>query len=156
MAANLGYDLIIRILATSAMLLRESQRFFRPHGLTEAQFNVLNLLGMRPDGMSQRELGELLVVDRSNVTGLLDRLEKTGWVAREDHPVDRRIYCVKLTKKGKDLLDKVLPKYLDAVKDVTSGLSADRIKSTMELLRSLEDSANAWGKKSTVKKKGTS
>jgi MarR family 2-MHQ and catechol resistance regulon transcriptional repressor len=74
-----GSDLIAAVMATADAFLRESQRLFRPYGLTGAQYNVLNVLEGAAQGMSQRELSEVLVVDRSNVTGLLDRMEKAGW-----------------------------------------------------------------------------
>lgn len=145
MKTDPGYDLIIRLLETANVLVKESHRLFRPHGLTEAQFNVLNVLGPAPDGLSQRELSELLVVDRSNVTGLLDRMEKAGWVRRTDHPEDRRVYLVTLTAIGRQLWQKVLPIYMAEVKKVTSVVSEADMKRAMETLRRLDESARKWG-----------
>src|SRR3954447_4184202 len=103
MRSRPSYALTTAVLATADTFLRESQRLFRPYGLTAAQYNVLNVLAPRADGMSQRELSDLLVVDRSNVTGLLDRMEKAGWVQRADDPMDRRVYRVTLTVVGRRL-----------------------------------------------------
>jgi DNA-binding MarR family transcriptional regulator len=147
MPASLGVDFINRVLATSDALLRESQHFFRPLGLTEAQFNVLNVLSDAPAGMSQRELGDVLLVDRSNVTGLLDRMEKAGWVRREDHPQDRRIHRIMLTADGRQLWKKVWPLYLAAVGKVVAGLSAVEMKQAMTSLVALEAGAKKWGQK---------
>src|SRR5688500_15343860 len=97
MRREISYELTTAVMATANVFLRESQRLFRPHGLTAAQYNVLNVLAPRVDGMSQRELSDLLVVDRSNVTGLLDRMEKARWVQRSDDLKDRRVYRVTLT-----------------------------------------------------------
>ncbi len=146
MQRNPGYHLIIAVMATANTFLRESHQLFRPHGLTEAQFNVLNVLGDAPEGMSQRELSDLLVVDRSNTTGMLDRMEKNGWVRRKDHPGDRRVYLVTLTADGRKLWQKVLPDYLAAVAKVTGSLSEAEMKRTMETMQRLEDAARAWGK----------
>ena len=92
MSSAAAATLVQDIVATADLLLRESQRLFRPQGLTAAQFNVLNLLAGCGDGagLSQRELADLLVVDRSNVTGLIDRMETAGWVRRADDPSDRK------------------------------------------------------------------
>ena len=68
--SDAGYEVISAVLATADAFLRESQRLFRPHGLSGAQYNVLNVVALNPDGLSQRELSEHLVVDRSNITGL--------------------------------------------------------------------------------------
>src|SRR5581483_3123150 len=114
--SDLAYELTTAVLVTADAFLRESQRLFRPLGLTAAQFNVLNILALHTAGaMSQRELSERLVVDRSNVTGLLDRLGKAGWVQRKDDPDDRRVYRVSLTPAGRALWEKAHPRYLRVV-----------------------------------------
>ncbi|HTQ31182.1 MAG TPA: MarR family transcriptional regulator [Opitutaceae bacterium] len=147
MPINPGFDFINQVLATSETLLRESRKFFRPLGVTEAQFNVLNVLAGAPDGVSQRELSDVLVVDRSNVTTLLDRMEKAGLVRRADHPSDRRVYQIFLTEKGRKLWARVHPLYLRAVAHVTGGLSARQMQECSETLRALAASAVKWRKK---------
>ena len=61
---------------------------------------MLNLLEGNPSGLSQTGLSRQLVMHRSNVTGLVDRLEKRRLVKREDAAGDRRAYRVVLTPKG--------------------------------------------------------
>ena len=139
-----GPDLIVAVLAAADAFLRESQRLFRPFGITGAQYNVLNVLAERPAGMSQRELGDALVVDRSNVTGLLDRMEKVGWVARADDPKDRRVYRVSLTPAGRRLWRKIQPRYLESVEQVTRGLTAAQTKTGVEVLEKLKHAAVNW------------
>ncbi|MBI4026044.1 MAG: MarR family transcriptional regulator [Verrucomicrobia bacterium] len=137
-----GYDCVIQTLRTANALWRESRRFFRPFGITEAQFNVLHLLGQKPEGMRQRELSVLLVVDRSNVTLLLDRLDKRGWIRRHDVPRDRRAYRVCLTSSGEKLWGRVLPNYLEAVRQVVRGLSPSEIQTTRRVLQKIESRSN--------------
>jgi DNA-binding MarR family transcriptional regulator len=139
-----GYRLTVAVFETAGVLLRGSQKLFRPHGLTAAQFNVLNLVARNESGMSQRELSDLLVVDRSNVTGLLDRMEKAGWVRRDDSPGDRRVYRVSLTAAGQKLWERVNPLYLSAIAEVTEGLSGKRIRECIELLGQLTQSSGRW------------
>jgi DNA-binding MarR family transcriptional regulator len=139
-----GYRLTVAVFEAAGALLRGSQRLFRPHGLTAAQFNVLSLVARSDSGMSQRELSDLLVVDRSNVTGLLDRMEKAGWVRRDDSPDDRRIYRVSLTAAGRAIWERVSPVYLDTVAEVTRGLPDRRIREGVEVLRQLAHAANLW------------
>ncbi|HWA28809.1 MAG TPA: MarR family transcriptional regulator [Lacunisphaera sp.] len=141
-----GYDLVIQVLSAANVMVKESHRLFRPYGITDAQFNVLNVLGPQPQGMSQRELSDALVVDRSNITGLLDRMEKLGWVRRADHPTDRRVYLVTLTEEGRNLWQKVLPEYAAAVRRVTAVAPENELKRTLETLRRLEASAREWGR----------
>jgi DNA-binding MarR family transcriptional regulator len=144
--SSTGPDLIAAVMATADAFLRESHRLFRPYGLTGAQYNVLNVLAARDAAMSQRELGDVLVVDRSNVTGLLDRMEKAGWVKREDDPADRRVYRISLTAAGRKLWAKVRPKYEASVALVTRGLGAAQMKAAIELLQGLEKASVNWRK----------
>ena len=144
MKTDYGFELTKSVMATADAFMRESARLFRPFGLTGAQYNVLNILSDVPEGLSQRQLGDLLVVDRSNVTGLLDRLEKAGWVQRKDHPEDRRVYRVSLTPAGRALWDKVHPLYLQVANQLTAGLTAKKMDHCLEVLRHLEANATAW------------
>ncbi len=147
MKSEAGYDLVIQVLSAANVMVKESHRLFRPHGISEAQFNVLNVLGPAPAGVSQRELSDVLVVDRSNITGLLDRMEQAGWVKRTDHPKDRRVYLVTLTERGRKLWQTVLPEYMAAVREVTSVVPEAELKRALETLRRLEQSARNWGEK---------
>ena len=136
--------LVAAVITTANAFTRESQRLFRPHGLTAAQYNVLNILAGEPAGISQRILGERLVVDRSNVTGLLDRLEKNNWVRRADDPDDRRVYRVQLTVAGREIWERISPLYLEVVAQVTHGLTPNQIAEAAAVLRQLEAGASAW------------
>lgn len=138
-----AYDLISAVMATADAFLREGQRLFRPHGLSVAQYNVLNVVCEAEAGLSQRELSEDLVVDSSNVTGLVDRMEKAGWVKRTDNPTDRRAYRIVPTSAGRKLWEEVTPQYLAAVAKVTKGLSVQRMKECRETLVTLENAAAA-------------
>jgi DNA-binding MarR family transcriptional regulator len=135
-----GYECVIQILQTANALWKKSRHFFEPFGVTEAQFNILHLLGQKPEGMSQTELSKLLVVDRSNVTLLLDRMEKKGWTKRHEVPHDRRAYKICLTPKGCTLWKKVRPHYLKAVEQLVSSLSKSQLRATAKTLQSIETS----------------
>ena len=146
MASEIASKLVHDIVSTADLFLRESTRLFRPLGLTAAQFNVLNLLGA-PDaerGLSQRELADMLVVDRSTVTGLIDRMDKAGWVKRADDPSDRRVYRVQLTSAGRKLWQKVAPAYADVVRQVTERLGERQMRDAVGLLATLRDDATRW------------
>lgn len=144
MASTAALDLTTAVMATADAFLRESARLFRPLGLTAAQYNVLNVLAPHPAGMSQRQLGDVLVVDRSNVTGLLDRMEKAAWVRRSDAPRDRRVYLVTLTPAGRRLWEKATPRYLDVVAQVTRGMSVKEMAASTALLRRMAAAAAEW------------
>lgn len=70
-------------------------------GLTVARAEVVWLIHHR-GAMRQRDLADALRVSPRNVTGLLDALSATGFVARTPHPSDRRATLIELTAKGQD------------------------------------------------------
>ena len=105
------YQPLLQLLKTSEAVWHASRLFFARWDLSPSQFNILNILRDRPEGVSQTELSVALITHRSNVTGLVDRLEKRGLVRREEAPGDRRAYRVVLTASGMKLSGEILPQY---------------------------------------------
>jgi DNA-binding MarR family transcriptional regulator len=124
--ASPRYQALLQLLRTADTVWNASRVFFERWDLGPSQFNVLNLLQQNPGGLSQTELGRQLIMHRSNVTGLIDRLEKRGLVRREDVVADRRAYRVVLTPTGAELLREILPRYYEAADRVWSQLSTRR------------------------------
>src|ERR1039457_4109236 len=106
-----GYRALMELLRTAATGWNASRAFFERWGISPSQFNVLNLLRLNPAGLSQTDLSRQLIMHRSNVTGMVDRLEKRGLVARREVAADRRAYSVVLTDAGDRLLRDILPPY---------------------------------------------
>ncbi len=144
MDQTLAARLTSEVMATADTFLRESHRLFKPLGLTAAQYNVIAALATAERDLSQRELGDLLVVDRSNVTGLINRLERTGWVARTQDPEDARVRRLKLTSSGRRLWERVRPRYEAVVRQVAAELSDRRIQTAIEVLQQLQLGARKW------------
>ena len=94
------YRALLQLLRTTETLWNASRVFFERWRLSPSQFNVLNLLAGHPDGLSQTELSRQLIMHRSNVTGLIDRLEARRLVQRRDTTADRRAYRVVLSPPG--------------------------------------------------------
>jgi DNA-binding MarR family transcriptional regulator len=124
--ANPRYQALIELLRTADTVWNASRLFFGRWDLSPSQFNVLNLLRLNPAGLSQSDLSRQLIMHRSNVTGLVDRLEKRGLVARREVAADRRAYSVVLTGAGARLLRKILPRYYEEAARVWERLPARR------------------------------
>ncbi len=80
----------------------DSQKMSRQFGLTGQQSLVLRLLLIN-GSMSSADLSRLMYVTPSNMTGIIDRLEKKGLVERTRKEGDRRVALIMLTGPGKDL-----------------------------------------------------
>lgn len=72
--------------------------------VTSVQSGILFLLKRKPHTMTElsRELG----IDNSAITGIVDRLERSGFATREKNPKDRRAYLITITGKGLTEIDK--------------------------------------------------
>ena len=133
-----GYRALMELLRTADTVWNASRVFFERWDLSPSQFNVLNLLHLNPGGMSQTDLSRQLIMHRSNLTGLVDRLEKRGLVARREVASDRRAYSVVLTTAGTKILRDILPRYYQDAVRVWDQLSARR---AAELIADLQQVA---------------
>jgi DNA-binding MarR family transcriptional regulator len=93
-----------------------------PLGLNVRMCGVLNLI--KEEGpRSQKEIGEMLGIDRTTMVELVDELEKQGIVRRERSPHDRRSYAVTLTTSGKAKQKRAAQAFDAAADDFFSPLS---------------------------------
>ncbi|MFE5177670.1 MarR family winged helix-turn-helix transcriptional regulator [Streptomyces sp. NPDC056634] len=90
--------------------------------LTASQGKALTVLRRGPAAM--RSLADTLTCDASNMTGIIDRLEKRGLVRREPSPSDRRVKNVVLTTEGERVADAIRVK-MRATQEGLDGLGDD-------------------------------
>lgn len=123
---------------TYSLLARELVRVYVRFGLTAASFNLLMLLkhGADPDACTQQAIGTRLVVSPSDMTGLIDRLERKGLVRRTPGK-DRRSKLLRITKKGAALLDEVWPHHMEAVEHLAGVLSLGEARTLVAALAKL-------------------
>lgn len=107
-----------------------------PHNITPQQFALLAFL-WKQDGLSQAELAEKTEIDRTTLSGLIDRLEKQGLVTRQPHPDDRRAWLVTLTDAGRKIEATLSPLALDLRRQVSSGLAHGEYEQLCRLLNKL-------------------
>ncbi len=115
---------------------KEADSIFKEHGLTGAQVGVLARL-RDTDGKPMGMLGAELWCDVSNITGIVDRLEKQGLVERTAKPGDRRINLIRITPKGREALSTVLPEHENALVERMKRLSAEERAELSQLLEKL-------------------
>lgn len=94
----------------------------RDHGVTSQQGQLLCVLMARPFGMS--ELGTMLGLAKSSLTGLVDRTERNGLVRREADPRDSRAVRVALTPEGARLAEDFYAETCRRIDRLAAGLSA--------------------------------
>lgn len=108
----------------------------RGGGLTESQFGVLEAL-WHLGPMPQARLCEKLLVSGSNLTTVIDNLERRGLVRRDPNPEDRRAYLVRLSGKGEALIARTFPDHAERVRVRLGALTQLEQKQLGRLCRKL-------------------
>jgi DNA-binding MarR family transcriptional regulator len=132
------YAALLQLLRTAENLWNTSRVFFGRWDLSPSQFNVLSLLDGEPGGLSQIEISRLLIMHRSNATGLIDRLEERGLLQRRATPGDRRAYRVVLTPAARRLLRQILPGYYRLAEQAWDNLPVARVNQLLADLSHLD------------------
>ena len=120
------------------MLFDQIGRLLRPLHVSAAGGLVLGIL--RDHGtMTPSELGERLIVTRATVTGLLDSLERTGFVRRSPNPADRRSLVVEITPAGLAVAQELRTIVHRNEKAWMSSLSDAELQGYIEQLHRIQD-----------------
>lgn len=107
-----------------------------PFGVTPHQFVLLAFLWQR-DGVTQVELSECSEVDRTTISGLVDRLVKAGLVERRPNPADRRAHLICLTEAGRGLEPELTARSLRVREAISADLAPGEYEQLCTLLRKL-------------------
>jgi DNA-binding MarR family transcriptional regulator len=95
-------------------------------GMTGARFTLLmTLYFSRENLLAQNEISRELNVSRTNITNLIDGLERDGLVERVPNPSDRRVSYAQLTESGRAVCVQLMPKMTDLMEDGLAGFSDD-------------------------------
>jgi DNA-binding MarR family transcriptional regulator len=99
--------------------------------VTLPQFDVLSELEHAGEALTMSQLSGKLMVSNGNVTGVVDRLERAGYVRREASKTDRRVQFIALTTHGERLFRDMAAAHEEWVTDLFVGLTASEIKSLL-------------------------
>lgn len=100
-----------RLIQTANWIELKLKEELNPYKLTHAQFNVLRILkGSNPRPLSAGEVKQRMIVKSPDLTRLVDRLCKKGYVRRITCEENRRKVDITITKEGLALLEELSPK----------------------------------------------
>ncbi|MEO7456096.1 MAG: MarR family winged helix-turn-helix transcriptional regulator [Gemmatimonadaceae bacterium] len=105
-------------------------------GLTESQFAVLEAL-FHLGALSQGQLCEKILRSGSNVTTVVDNLERDKLVRRDRDEEDRRVQIVSLTEKGRTLVASALPLHVERLTSLMGALTKTEQRELGRLCRKL-------------------
>ena len=110
-----------------------------PLGIGPREWAALNCLDEQ-HGLSQREVAELLGVDRTTMVALIDDLERDGHVDRDRNPDDRRAYALSATAGGKRLQLRAAAVMKTVYDEALSPLTSAEIRELRRMLRAIVES----------------
>jgi DNA-binding MarR family transcriptional regulator len=149
-------EAFLHLLHTGDEVFGVSDRSLASHNISHGRFGVLMLLwrsvqpraaallGAEPCVAGPRtpaELADAAGVTRATMTGLVDTLERDGYVRREPDPVDRRQMSVRLTPRGEKFLMEFLPGHFKAIAAIMGTLTEGERKTLVRLLGKIQQQA---------------
>lgn len=102
--------------------------------LTPVQYAALDAISSQP-GKDQAYIAEVIGYDRATIGGVIERLEKKGWVHRVVSERDRRARELSLTTQGVDILSALEPIVQDLQKDILRPLNEADYEQFINLAR---------------------
>ena len=113
------------------------EKAYAAYGIGRAEFDVLATLRRsgEPFELSPGALAGSMMLSSGGTTARLDRLEKAGLVTRVPSPTDRRGVLVRLTGRGREIIDQAVAAGLAEQARLLSHMSPDRVRELATLLR---------------------
>lgn len=130
---RLNEEVVYNIARSYVFLEQAISHFLSRYNLTSAKFNILLMVEHRGNnkGIAQNEISRLLLVTTSNITRMVDKLEKDDYVQRLAKEGDRRVNLIKITNKGSELLHEIWPHYKIMVDKLVLSQFSNQEKLTM-------------------------
>jgi DNA-binding MarR family transcriptional regulator len=99
----------MNLVHTADLLVKRITGLVQPFGLSPASGLVLSIVADAESPMPPHRIAERLIISRATVTGLIDSLERRGYVRRRPHHSDRRMLLVEPTDAGRQVADAFRP-----------------------------------------------
>ena len=138
----LALDTIIKLTRSlNSVQARLTPQLQKEFGITESQFGVLEaLLHLGP--MSLGQLCHKILRSGSNLTTIVDNLERDGLVTRVRDEADRRVQIAELTEKGRGLITLAFPAHVSRVTSLMNHLTDEEQRELGRICRKLGTAAN--------------
>ncbi|MDX2201795.1 MAG: winged helix DNA-binding protein [Hyphomicrobiaceae bacterium] len=104
--------------------------------LTRQAWRILAVLGERGK-MAARDLGRVATLDKMQISRGLAHLEARALVSREELATDRRNRSVVLTRKGRELYEKIVPLALTRERELLAALTANEVEALDRIVAKL-------------------
>ncbi len=129
-------------ISVGAFMLRISEQDI---DLTQVQFAALSVIREFPE-IDQTGLAQQIACDRATTGGVIDRLEKKGFVRRVDNKSDRRRNGIVITDTGFEVYQNAIPAVWTVQEDIVRGLTEDEKNELLRLLVKATRTSNEFSR----------
>ncbi len=132
------------MLKRAFLLLDDCDRhFFTSYGLSPRQFWALQHLDEH-QGRSMVDLSRALLTDKSNVTAIVDRLERASLARRTPAAHDRRVFLITLTPEGRRLRDYVAREHEARIRELIGVVNDGHLQTLLGYLTTMSDNLESY------------
>jgi DNA-binding MarR family transcriptional regulator len=114
-------DLVVSVIQLGNLFARRLAPMFEKNKLTPQQWTILNVVA-KCGPTTLAALARKMIVSKQNMTGMVSRLRKAGYLERNDDPSDLRSARVVLTRRGRAVVEKLTPAYEAWYAELVEGL----------------------------------
>ena len=125
----------LEMMRTMEALSHRFAQVLKAEDVSSTQYNVLRILRGAPEGLPCGEISNRMVTRDSDITRLLDRLEKRSLVSRCRESKDRRTVWTRITPEGLELLARLDEPVRTTHRELLGHLGAKRLNLLADLLR---------------------
>jgi len=133
-------SLPMALLRSRESLMRRFRPMLATHDLTEQQWRVVRALASAELPMDVGEIADATFLLGPSLSRILANLETRSLLVREVDPSDQRRLAVSLSRKGRELFDRVAPDSEEIYGEIEAAFGPDRIADLLSLLSELEKS----------------
>lgn len=134
---SVEHEVFIALQRLVADLTQQTTELLKTAGLSGPQYNVLRILrGAGDEGLTCGGIVDRLIARDPDMTRLLDRLEKLGFIARSRDSADRRVVTTRLTDDGFAILEELDTPMHELHKSQLGHLGKTKLKQLLELIES--------------------
>jgi len=130
------------VFATAHALVCSMNEELSQHGITSRQWEVLACISHEGE-LSQTELAERMFIEAPTLVGVLDRMERDGWIQRVTDETDRRRKLIRPTEQAGEQWARMVACGLQVRARATRGLTEDQMQQVRETLKTMCVNMNA-------------
>lgn len=138
-------DAYRRLYVAQTAVARAIERELIRTGASLPQAIALQVIGTTTDAVTATQLAAYMGQERQSMTGLIDRMESKGWIARMRDLPDRRAIRLELTAKGRAKLDEITPVSFSAVVQIFDRFSDEQLQAMTRTFQDVYDAAARLG-----------